>query len=131
MNVRFRIMKKLILLLVIFYSLFCTAQEPQVIREYNQVIATNAAGEKGEWSKINSKFIYNHKKITAYIGDTIISLTQVSETVYGTTENGTEYAATDFIDDESGEKITLQLFKDERFGVTLHFFDDTNTQFAP
>lgn len=128
-------MRNLITILVVFFSSFLAAQETQFTRNYSQVISINSEGVKSEWKQMDARFFYNYsnnpKKIKAYIGNIVKNFTQISETVYGKTDDGTEYAAVELLDDENGEELLLQLFKDSKFGVRLLFLDESLVQFVP
>lgn len=128
-------MKNIITILIVFFSSFLAAQETQFTRNYSQVISINSAGVKSEWKQMDTRFIYNYsnnsQKIKAYIGNIVKTYTQISETIYDKTNDGTEYAAVELIDDENGEELLLQLFKDGKFGVRLLFLDESLVQFVP
>lgn len=115
-------MKKLILLILLFFTFFAHSQEKQqFVKSYTIAMFINSAGEKTEWKNLETRIFFNYgnknDKVKFYIANNVLNFTQIAETKYDKTKNGLEYAELHLLDDKSGEEIYLQVFKEEIYGV--------------
>lgn len=126
-------MKKLILLLLLVFSLNTFAQKQQVTRDYSIALTVSSSGVKSDWFAVKTRILFNYgnesDKVKLFLENDAFLLTQISETVEGTTTSGMGYYQLE-MKDSTGEKIYIQVFKDEKYGVRLIFQDFSTVQVA-
>ena len=117
-------MKKLLLVLLLMCSLTAFTQKQQFIRDYYSAINISSEGIKGEWNEFDTRIFFNYgnqnDKVKVYLGNTPYLLTQVGVTTRGTTKSGFAYTQL-ILEDHLGERMYMQIFDDEQFGVRFIF----------
>ena len=130
-------MKKLLLVLLLMCSLTAFTQKQQIIKDYYSAINISSEGIKGEWTEVNTRIIFNYdnqnNKVKVYLGNNPnnpnnpYSLTQLGVTTRGITRSGFGYAEL-ILEDHLGERMYMQIFDDEEFGVRFIFKDSSIIQ---
>ncbi len=119
-------MKKLILLVLLAFSMNVFAQKPQIIKNYTSAVVITPEGEKSDWLDVNTRIFFHYNsqsdKVKVYLQNNVLLLTQISDTIESETVGGYEYIQLE-LQSESGEIVFIQVFKDEQFGVRF-IFDD-------
>jgi len=80
------------------------------------------------------RVIFNYggvsNKVKMFVGDLVSTLTQTEGTTEGATSGGITYFALPLQDDETGEELLMQVFKDERYGIRLIDKTGVSLQFS-
>lgn len=126
-------MKKLILLVLLAFSLNTFAQKQQVVKEYTTAIAISSEGERSEWFDTNIKIFFNNNnendKVKIYFENEIYYLTQISDTIESETVGGYKYSQIE-LKDTGGKVIFIQVFHDTEFGVRVILGNLSSIQFT-
>ena len=124
-------MKKLVLILLLMFSLEAVSQNRQIVKDYSVALSTSSEGVKGEWIEIHTRIFFNYggqnDKVKIYLGNQYFTYTQIDRTETARTEGGFLYQKLYLIGSE-GETMLLQVFEDEEFGVRFIFKDFSTVQ---
>lgn len=124
-------MKKLILLVLLIFSINVVAQKQQIIKNYTTAVIVTPEGERSEWLDIDTRIFFHYSgqsdKVKIYLKDNVLLLTQISDTFESQTVGGMSYYQLELRSD-SGEILFMQVFKDEQYGVRFIFDDLSSIQ---
>ncbi len=124
-------MKKLILLVLLMFSLNTFAQKPQIIKDYTTALIVTPEKEVSDWLDVNTRifFHYNNEsdKVKVYLQNNVLLLTQISDTIESETVGGMGYYQLE-LQSDLGEILFMQVFKDEAYGVRFIFDDLSSVQ---
>jgi hypothetical protein len=128
-------MKKLLLLALLLIGMMGFAQtKEQFFLDYTKVLSKDKDGNTVGWKELNSRFFFNYggnsNKVKIYIGNSSFTFSQEGITERGVTEGGIGYQIINLVDDENFEKIFLQYFDLEEYGVRVIFLNGSTIQFA-
>lgn len=122
-------MKKLILIVVLLFSLTISAQEKQqTVKTYTKALIG------GYWYDSDLTIIYHYKgesdKIRMYYKDKMSDYVQQGITTRGETESGEKYQLLTLVDLETNAVIYLQYFENHYdYGIRLVFGEGLSIQF--
>jgi len=130
-------MKKLLLLLAVLLTVgTAQAQEykAEFHRDYDSGILYESDDTTEGWMDYDVRVIFNYggvsNKVKMFVGDLVSTLTQTEGTTEGATSGGITYFALPLQDDETGEELLMQVFKDERYGIRLIDKTGVSLQFS-
>jgi hypothetical protein len=112
-------MKKLILLIMLLFTVVAFSQEKPFTRKYNYSILENDT----KYKNIDLTVVFNYKgskDIIFYLPGKEILMYRISDVTKGITTGGYEYQVFDCINREGGEKVTLQLFDENVLRVFMN-----------
>ena len=122
-------MKKLILIVVLLFSLTVSAQVQQTFKDYSNALITEREVTQ-EWLKLDSRIFFNYggdeKRVKIFIGN-FVETYVVDGYQEGVTEGGFEYLAVG-LSSAKGETVLMQIFKDVKYGVRIFFNEHTYIQ---
>lgn len=119
-------MKKLILIVVLLFSLTVSAQEQQTFQDFTKAQITERE-VTGECINVKSRIFFNYggdeNKVKIYIGNLVDTYTidSVHEDI---TVGGFKYLAV-FLSSAENKLVLMQIFEDTDYGVRI-FFDANN-----
>ena len=124
-------MKKLILIVVLLFSLTISAQEKkeQIVKTYTKALVNKA------WYNTSLRVFYHYQgesdKVKMYFGDKVSTYKQQGATLRGATESGEEFQLLTLVDLETNSVIYLQYFENHYdYGIRLVFGDGLSIQFV-
>lgn len=124
-------MKKLILFVVLLFSLTISAQEKkeQTVKTYTKALV------EGYWYETNLRVFYHHNgesdKVKMYFNDKVSTYKQQGATLRGATESGEEFQLLTLVDLETNSVVYLQYFENHYdYGIRLVFGDGLSIQFV-
>jgi len=124
-------MKKLILFVVLLFSLTISAQEKkeQVVKTYTKALV------EGYWYDSDLTVVYHYKgesnKIRMYYKNKMSDYVQQGITTRGETESGEKYQLLTLVDLETDAVIYLQYFENHYdYGIRLVFGEGLSIQFV-
>ena len=125
-------MKKLILIVVLLFSLTISAQEKkeQIVKTYTKALV------EGVWYESKPLRVFYHyrgesDKVKMYFGDKVSTYRQQGATLKGATESGEEFQLLTLVDLETNSVIYLQYFENHYdYGIRLVFGDGLSIQFV-
>ena len=115
-------MKKLILFVVLLFSLTISAQKEEMVKFYTRVLI------KGTWEETDLVIAYHYlnqsNRLSMVLNKQLVKYEQIGETLRGFTLSGKSYQLLTFINLGTSETIHVQYFEEhENYGVRI-FFDD-------
>lgn len=123
-------MKKLILFVVLLFSLTISAQEKkeQTVKTYTKALV------EGYWYDSDLTIIYHYKgesdKIRMYYKDKMSDYVQQGVTTRGATESGEKFQLLTLVDLETNSVVYLQYFENHYdYGIRLVFGEGLSIQF--
>lgn len=123
-------MKKLILIVVLLFSLTISAQEKkeQTVKTYTKVLVNEA------WYDTSLRVFYHYSgesdKVKMYFNDKVSTYKQQGATLRGATESGEEFQLLTLVDLETNSVVYLQYFENHYdFGIRLVFGEGLSIQF--
>ena len=125
-------MKKLILFVVLLFSLTISAQEKkeQTVKTYTKALVNEA------WYESKPLRVFYHyggesDKVKMYFGDKISTYKQQGQTLRGATESGEQFQLLTLVDLETNSVVYLQYFNNHSdFGIRLVFGEGLSIQFV-
>lgn len=125
-------MKKLILFVVLLFSLTISAQEKkeQVVKTYTKALV------EGVWYESKTLRVFYHyggesDKVKMYFGDKVSTYKQQGATLRGATESGEEFQLLTLVDLETDSVVYLQYFENHYdYGIRLVFGEGLSIQFV-
>ena len=125
-------MKKLILFVVLLFSITISAQEKkeQTVKTYTKALVD------GVWYESKPLRVFYHyggesDKVKMYFGDKISTYKQQGATLRGATESGEEFQLLTLVDLETNSVVYLQYFDNHNdFGIRLFFGEGLSIQFV-
>lgn len=125
-------MKKLILFVVLLFSLTISAQEKkeQIVKTYTKALV------EGVWYESKPLRVFYHyggesDKVKMYFGDKVSTYKQQGATLRGATESGEEFQLLTLVDLETNSIVYLQYFENHYdYGIRLVFGEGLSIQFV-
>ena len=124
-------MKKLILFVVLLFSLTISAQEKkeQTVKTYTKALV------EGYWYDTNLRVFYHYggesDKVRMYFNDKVSTYKQQGATLRGATESGEEFQLLTLVDLETNSVVYLQYFENHYdYGIRLVFGEGLSIQFV-
>lgn len=124
-------MKKLILFVVLLFSLTISAQEKkeQIVKTYTKALVNEA------WYDTNLRVFYHYggesDKVRMYFNDKVSTYKQQGATLRGATESGEEFQLLTLVDLETNSVVYLQYFENHYdYGIRLVFGEGLSVQFV-
>lgn len=124
-------MKKLILFVVLLFSLTISAQEKkeQVAKTYTKALVNEA------WYDTNLRVFYHYggesDKVKMYFNNKVSTYKQQGTTLKGATESGEEFQLLTLVDLETNSVVYLQYFENHYdYGIRLVFGEGLSIQFV-
>ena len=120
-------MRKLILIVVLLFSITISAQEKQqTFQDFTKAQITER-GVTGEWINVKSRIFFNYggdeNKVKIYIGNLVD--TYVIDSMHeDVTVGGFKYLAV-FLSSAENKLVLMQIFEDTNYGIRI-FFDANN-----
>ena len=124
-------MKKLILIVVLLFSLTISAQEKkeQIVKTYTKALVNEA------WYETNLRVFYHYNgesdKVRMYFNNKVSTYKQQGATLRGATESGEEFQLLTLVDLETNSVVYLQYFENHYdYGIRLVFGEGLSIQFV-
>ena len=129
-------MKKLILFVVLLFSLTISAQEvntsvkQQIVKTYTKALVD------GVWYESKPLRVFYHyngesDKVKMYFNDKLSTYKQQGQTLRGATENGEQFQLLTLVDLETNSVVYLQYFENHYdYGIRLVFSEGLSIQFV-
>lgn len=124
-------MKKLILFVVLSFSLTISAQEKkeQIVKTYTKALVNEA------WYETNLRVFYHYNgesdKVKMYFNNKASTYKQQGATLRGATESGEQFQLLTLVDLETNSVVYLQYFDNHSdFGIRLVFGEGLSIQFV-
>ena len=124
-------MKKLILFVVLLFSLTISAQEKkeQTVKTYTKAFVNEA------WYDTSLRIFYHYNgesdKVKMYFNDKVSTYKQQGQTLRGATESGEEFQLLTLVDLETNSVVYLQYFENHYdYGIRLVFGEGLSIQFV-
>ena len=124
-------MKKLILIVVLLFSLTISAQEKkeQTVKTYTKALVNEA------WYDTNLRVFYHYKgqsdRVKMYFNNKVSTYKQQGATLRGATESGEEFQLLTLVDLETNSVVYLQYFENHYdYGIRLVFGEGLSVQFV-
>lgn len=124
-------MKKLILIVVVLFSLTISAQEKkeQVVKTYTKALVNEA------WYNTSLRVFYHYggesDKVKMYFNNKVSTYKQQGATLRGATESGEEFQLLTLVDLETDSVVYLQYFENHYdYGIRLVFGEGLSIQFV-
>ena len=125
-------MKKLILIVVLLFSLTISAQEKkeQTVKTYTKALVY------GVWYESKPLRVFYHyngqsDKVKMYFNNKVSTYKQQGATLRGATESGEEFQLLTLVDLETNSVVYLQYFENHYdYGIRLVFGDGLSIQFV-
>ena len=123
-------MKKLILFVVLLFSLTISAQEKkeQIVKTYTKALVNEA------WYDTSLRIFYHYNgesdKVKMYFNNKVSTYKQQGATLRGATESGEEFQLLTLVDLETNSVVYLQYFENHYdYGIRLVFGEGLSIQF--
>ena len=124
-------MKKLILFVVLLFSLTISAQEKkeQTVKTYTKALVNEA------WYDTSLTIVYHYNgesnKIRVYYKNKMSDYVQQGQTLRGATESGEEFQLLTLVDLDTNSVVYLQYFENHYdYGIRLVFGEGLSIQFV-
>ena len=124
-------MKKLILFVVLLFSLTISAQEKkeQTVKTYTKALVNEV------WYETNLRVFYHYggetDKVKMYFNNKVSTYKQQGATLRGATESGEEFQLLALVDLETNSVVYLQYFENHYdYGIRLVFGEGLSIQFV-
>lgn len=122
-------MKKLILFVVLLFSLTISAQKQQTVKTYTKALIED------QWYETNLRVFYHYggesDKVKMYLNNKVSIYKQQGETLKGATESGEGFQLLTLVDLNTNTIIYLQYFDNHYdYGIRLVFKDGVSIQFV-
>ena len=127
-------MKKLILIVVLLFSLTISAQETQqFVETYTIGKSIDKDGNSSEWTDVGEvRIFFNYRSdsssVRMYAETGVRDFKQVGATFKGKTSSGMDYNLLELYNVVDGTLIKLAYYSDTRYGVMIVFEDGTGIQ---
>jgi hypothetical protein len=134
-------MKKLILFVVLLFSLTISAQEEntsvtkQFVETYTIGKSIDKDGNSSEWTDVGEvRIFFNYRNVSTsvrmYAETGVRDFRQIGATIKGITNSGVEYSLLELYNIVDGTIIKLAYYSDTRYGVMIAFEDGTGIQLS-
>ncbi len=124
-------MKKLILIVVLLFSLTISAQEKkeQTVKTYTKALVNEA------WYDTSLRVLYHYSgesdKVKIYFNNKVSTYKQQGQTLRGATESGEEFQLLTLVDLDTNSVVYLQFFENHYdYGIRLVFSEGLSIQFV-
>jgi hypothetical protein len=126
-------MRKLILTLLLLFTLTTVSAQSEFRRNYTKILVTTN-NKKGDWEFASNNFVFNYKGEPTFkmiMNDgSIRFFDQVTDLENVQTEGGLKYESAAFKEQGKPLIIYLQLFDDAEWGIRVIFENGDMIQFA-
>ena len=129
-------MKKLILIVVLLFSLTISAQETkQFVETYTIGKSIDVNGNSSEWTNVGEvRIFFNYRNVSTsvrmYAETGVRDFKQIGATTKGVTDSGVEYSLLELYNIIDGTIIVLAYYSDARYGVLIVFEDGSGIQLS-